>query len=126
MKRKKHLRADFHAKKQTIVFSYHLELSHFANMVCNSYKNDFVVAKSSERQRDQVIPGNLQNRISNNYSLLWCKTLPALFSFNVLVHCLLKFLSKQHKRQLYLQMSSERYYECLHASDYEFQIWNPI
>ena len=40
----------------------------------------------------QVIPGNLQKRISSNYSLLRCKTLPAHFSANLLADCLLKFV----------------------------------
>ena len=35
----------------------------------------------------QVIPGNLPKRISTNYTLLQCKTLPAHFSINLLMHC---------------------------------------
>ena len=37
----------------------------------------------------QVIPGNLQKYVSTNRSLLQCKTLPAHFSNNMMVYCLL-------------------------------------
>ena len=37
----------------------------------------------------QVIPGNLQKYVSTNRGLLQCKTLPAHFSNNMMVYCLL-------------------------------------
>ena len=40
----------------------------------------------------QVIPGNLQKYVSTNRNLLQCKTLPAHFSNNMMVHCLLNFI----------------------------------
>ena len=40
----------------------------------------------------QVIPGNLQKYVSTNRSLLQCKTLPAHFSDNIMVYCLLNVI----------------------------------
>ena len=42
------------------------------------------------QNKSQVIPGNLQKYISTNRSLRECKTLPAHFSNNMTVYCLLK------------------------------------
>ena len=41
---------------------------------------------------NQVIPGNLQKYVSTNHSILWCKTLPAHFSNNMMVYCLLNVI----------------------------------
>ena len=40
----------------------------------------------------QVIPGNLQKSVSANHSQLQCKTLPAHFSNNIMVYCLLNVI----------------------------------
>ena len=40
----------------------------------------------------QVIPGNLQKYVSTNHSLLQYKTLPAHFSNNMMVYCLLNVI----------------------------------
>ena len=40
----------------------------------------------------QVIPGNLQKYVSTNRSPLQCKTLPAHFSNNMMVYCLLNVI----------------------------------
>ena len=40
----------------------------------------------------QVIPGNLQKSVSANRSQLQCKTLPAHFSNNMIVYCLLNVI----------------------------------
>ena len=45
-----------------------------------------------DRENFQVIPGNLQKYVSTNRNLLQCKTLPAHFSNNMMVHCLLNFI----------------------------------
>ena len=44
------------------------------------------------RKAFQVIPGNLQKYVSTNRSLLQCKTLPAHFSNNMMVYCLLNVI----------------------------------
>ena len=41
---------------------------------------------------NQAIPGNLQKYVSTNRSLLQCKTLPAHFSNNMMVYCLLNVI----------------------------------
>ena len=61
----------------------------------------------------QVIPGNLQKFVSTNRSLLQCKTLPAHFSNNMMVYCLLNVIYKQDEWRLCLQKSLEQYSECL-------------
>ena len=40
----------------------------------------------------QVIPGNLQKYVSTNRTLLQCETLPAHFSNNMMVYCLLNVI----------------------------------
>ena len=40
-------------------------------------------------EQNEVIPGNLQKYASTSRSLLQCKTLPAHFSNNMMVYCLL-------------------------------------
>ena len=40
----------------------------------------------------QVIPGNLQKYVSTNRSIFQCKTLPAHFSNNMMVYCLLNVI----------------------------------
>ena len=40
----------------------------------------------------QVIPGNLQKYVSTNHSPFQCKTLPAHFSNNMMVYCLLNVI----------------------------------
>ena len=40
----------------------------------------------------QVIPGNLQKYVSTIRSLVQCKTLPAHFSNNMMVYCLLNVI----------------------------------
>ena len=42
----------------------------------------------------QVIPGNLQKYVSTNHIILQCKTLPAHFSDNMMVYCLLNAIFK--------------------------------
>ena len=56
-----------------------------------------VSEKSSKGFNYQVIPENLQKYVSTNRSLLQCKTLPAHFSNNMTVYCLLNVIQKQNE-----------------------------
>ena len=47
---------------------------------------------TDEHDLFQVIPGNLQKYVSTNRSLLQCKTLPANFSNNMMLYCLLNVI----------------------------------
>ena len=71
---------------------------------------------STKTQISLSFPWDFQN-FSNSLSFPGFPCFPGLwppcFSINVLEHCLLNFVEKQDKRQLCLQMSLERFYECL-------------
>ena len=56
----------------------------FVWLIFVSESDDFVGLKIF-----QVIPGNLQQYVSTNRSLLQYKTLPAYFSYIMMVYCLL-------------------------------------
>ena len=63
---------------------------------CYSYTFTIVINKSTTSVSliwsIQVILGNLQKYVSTSGSLLQCKTLPAHFSNNMMVYCLLNVI----------------------------------
>ena len=80
------------------------------------------MGKNNRLRNNEVIPGNLQDHVSTNRSVIWCKTLQDHFIVNMLADSLLTLVQKKNKWHQSFKKSSYHHCECLWPSTREVQI----